>query len=609
MSARNPDPNVGSRRRAGAGLGWIPRLALCAAVGLLLCALANALSRATLAPSPLIYWAGLVLIVTPVFYRLCSQEPSFRERLGLVLLLALALYGVKVVHDSIFFVFPDEFVHSFNAENIVRYHHLYHFNPALPVTPNYPGLAGATSALMMLTGMSSFGAGIFLIGTARLAFVAALFFLFLRLSGSARGAGLGVAVYTGSSNFLFWGAQFSYESLALPLLVVVLASFVEREAAPPEGRASWLAPIILGILAIAITHHLTSYALAIILIALAVLYRALGVGKPNPWPLAALATGVAVGWLLIAARSTVGYLFPVLWDAVKAVFKTASGETAPRTLFHAAATTSETVGATPPAARAVALLSVALIGVAVLLGLRRLWRSRRRDPWALMLAAGAVAFFAALLLRFAPAAWETGNRAGEFLFIGVAFVAIFGVADLLRDGSPSIRRRALISVALAVVTIGGAISGWPWDVQLARPLQARADGAEIDSEPLALAEWASRRIGGSRFAAPEADARLLLQPGGQVAFGGQGPDIEDIVGEPRLASWQLQVLHRNHLPYVVADRRRSANDTLRGFYFAVPGQYGGALLPKDVVHKFARIPVGRIWDSGRIVLFDLRDRP
>ena len=30
-------------------------------------------------------------------------------------------------------------------------------------------------------------------------------------------AGLGVAIYTGNFNFLFWGAQFSYESLALPL--------------------------------------------------------------------------------------------------------------------------------------------------------------------------------------------------------------------------------------------------------------------------------------------------------------------------------------------------------------------------------------------------------
>ncbi|HEU5105454.1 MAG TPA: hypothetical protein VFU11_06395, partial [Solirubrobacterales bacterium] len=182
-----------------AKLESLPVITLLAAVGLFLCSLANALSRATLAPSPLIYWLGLLIIALPVFFRLSSTKPTYRERLGLILLLGLALYCVKVVHDGAFYTFSDEYVHAFNAENIDRYNHLYHFNPSIPTTPYYPGLEGATSSLMMLTGMSSFGAGIILVGAARLTFMAALFFLFARLSGSARGAGLGVAIYTGTS--------------------------------------------------------------------------------------------------------------------------------------------------------------------------------------------------------------------------------------------------------------------------------------------------------------------------------------------------------------------------------------------------------------------------
>ena len=49
--------------------------------------------------------------------------------------------------------------------------------------------------------------------------MAALFVLFTRVSGSARLAGIAVMIYAGNSNFLFWGAQYSYESLSLPLLV------------------------------------------------------------------------------------------------------------------------------------------------------------------------------------------------------------------------------------------------------------------------------------------------------------------------------------------------------------------------------------------------------
>src|SRR5215203_1284673 len=265
-----------------ARLESLPVIALFAAVGLFLCSLANALARMTLAPTPLIYWLGLLVIALPIFFRLSSTKPTYRERLVLVLLLGLALYGVKLVHDSVFYTFSDEYIHAFNAHNIEQYHHLYHFNPAIPTSPYYPGLEGAASALMTLTGMSPYGAGILLVGAARLTFMAALFFLFARLSGSGRGAGLGVAVYTGTTNFLFWGAQFSYESLSLPLMVVVLMAFVERDAAAPDARRAWAVPIVLGILAIAITHHLTSYALAFIFVLLAVLYRVMKVEKPNP---------------------------------------------------------------------------------------------------------------------------------------------------------------------------------------------------------------------------------------------------------------------------------------------------------------------------------------
>src|SRR6266576_3606436 len=117
-----------------------PLVALIASLGVFLCALTNALSRATLEPNSILYWIGLLVISVPIFLRLTLKGPSYRERLGLVLLLGLALYLVKVTRDSIFFTFPDEFVHAFNAENIGRYHHLYHFNPAITSTPHYPVL-------------------------------------------------------------------------------------------------------------------------------------------------------------------------------------------------------------------------------------------------------------------------------------------------------------------------------------------------------------------------------------------------------------------------------------------------------------------------------------
>ena len=162
---------------------------LAAAVGVLLCSLANALSRASAEPAIALYVVGLLVIGMPVFWRLLSAEASAGERLALVVTLGLSLYLVKVVHDAPSFTFSDELVHAFNVEQIRTHSHLFHDNPILPVTPFYPGLEGAASALTKVCGLSTFSAAMVLVGVARVTLVAALFMLFERVGGSARTAG------------------------------------------------------------------------------------------------------------------------------------------------------------------------------------------------------------------------------------------------------------------------------------------------------------------------------------------------------------------------------------------------------------------------------------
>ncbi len=57
-------------------LGPLAPIALCAGVGLLLCSIANALSRATLTPAMPFYWVGILLLAVPIFYRLTSEDAS-----------------------------------------------------------------------------------------------------------------------------------------------------------------------------------------------------------------------------------------------------------------------------------------------------------------------------------------------------------------------------------------------------------------------------------------------------------------------------------------------------------------------------------------------------
>jgi hypothetical protein len=250
-----------------------------------------------------------------------------------------------------------------------------------------------------------------------------------------------------------------------------------------------------------------------------------------------------------------------------------------------------------------------VLGVGWAFGLRDLWKRRWGEPLGVILAGGSLFFFGALALRFAPAAWETGNRAGEFLFLGLSFVVAYGAAHFLGRGTVGFRLRAGLACLLGVVLVGGAISGWPWDIQLAKPVRITAEGREIVSEPLGFGEWAKDHLPGARFAAKDADARMLALPGGLVALSGQGPDIEDILGESGFPPWQRRILRNHKLRYVVADRRDVGEDNLRGISFTVPGLGNDSLAEPGVVHKFSRIGAARLYDSGRIVVFDLKDRP
>jgi hypothetical protein len=601
-----PSRRASGRTRSWPETGHLAPLVLSTGIGLLLCAGADALSRATLSGAMPIYWLGILVLAVPIFYRLTSEAASARERLTLVCLLGLSLYLVKVFRDAPLFTFSDELVHAFNANQIADHHHLFRDNPILTATPYYPGLEGAASALMKLTGVSAYGAGLILIGAARLVLVASLFGLFQRVSGSARAAGLGVAIYAGNFNFLYWGAQFSYESLALPLLLLAMMALAEREVAPKQALRTWGAPVVLAMMAIVVTHHLTSYAMAAVLVALSLAYWYVRRtwAPPNPWPFAVFGILLAAFWLFVVASSTVGYLSPVLGDAFTAIGNTIGGSDEPRGLFQGGSTS---VAPTPLGARAVAVLAVALLLAGLPFGLREVRRKYMKQPFALLFALAAVAFFATLALRLAPAAWETANRASEFLFVGLAFVLACACIEALRRWSGDWRTRPLIAAGIGLVLVGGAISGWPWDSQLARPLRASAAGGTISSPSLSLAQWAEGLPDG-RFAASTADAGLLLDPGGKMVLAGSSPDIEDVLDEEALAGWMVPLLRRSDIRYVAVDRREVSSDSLRGYYFS-RRDGDEELRSPSVSSKFNEVPgVARVYTNGPITVFDLEAR-
>jgi hypothetical protein len=577
-------------------------LVLSTAAGLLLVSAADALSRSGHPHGGLLFWLGLAAILVPVTARLTSASPSRNERVGLLVLLGLASYLVKVFRDPFQFLYADEFVHQYNTLTILSTHDLFRENPILPATAGYPGLESPTAALASLTGLSTFAAGLVVIAIARLIMMMALFLLYETVTGSGRVAGLAAALYAASPHYMFFIADYSYESLALPIAILALAAALRARPSSGLGQRTWFVVALLLMAGVVVTHHMTAYALIVTLLAICVmplpwLHRQ----TSRPWTLVIAATAMTAGWLILVARTTLGYLSPVVLGAVRETIRTVAGEAATRQLFGGS---SGHVAQGPQWEHFVALLSVVVVAVAVPLGARVVWRRYRDRPAALVFAIAAFGYVVSLPLRLVPSAWEASVRASEFLFIGAGFTLALFALWVLERYKGHVARAGLVVAALVLV-IGGVISTTPSSTRLAQPFRVAVHGATLEPQAAVAALWASKALGsGNRVAAEAADGRFFLVAGRQHVFVGSRPPIATILTTKALYPWQIADLRRYGIRYVVTDARQSSADVGDGYYF----------FPGDVSHsgwavagrKFWRAGASRIYDSGDIVVYDLK---
>ena len=591
------EPRAGGRIDAGT-LGAF--LVLSSAVGLTLVSAADALSRSGHKHGSVLFWLGLLAIFLPVTARLASRSPSRNERVGLLALLGLTSYLVKAFRDPFRFLYADEFVHQFNANSILATHALFHKNPILPATPAYPGLEAPTAALSALTGMSTFASGLLIIAVARLIMMLALYLLYETVTGSGRVAGLAAALYAASPHYLFFIADFSYESLALPIAILALAAALRARPSAGEPSRAWLIVAFLLTIGVVVTHHMTSYALIVTLLAICVV--------PLPWlrrrvarPWAALAVAVAVtaGWLVLVGRETVGYLSPVILGALRETIRTVQGEARVRQLFGS----SNSAAQGPAWEHYVGFGSAALVAIAVPFGLYVVWRRYRHLPAAIVFSVAGVVYVGSLVLRLVPSAWVIAARASEFLFIGAGLTLALCTLWVL-ERFPGLAARVGLVLAAAIVLVGGVISTTPSSTRLAEPYRVSVRGGYLVPQAATAGQWVSDALGsGNRVAAQAGDGRFLLVDGRQRVFSSTKPPVAQILKAGALRPWQIALLRRLQIRYVVTDAQASGADDANGYYFFPNQPQRNLVLART---KFLRAGADPIYDSGNIVVYDLR---
>jgi hypothetical protein len=577
--------------------------------GVVLLAVADARSRSGASGGYLLFWAGLALIFVPSAGVLLLSRRSKAARLAVALGFGLALYLAKVVYEPTAFTFHDEFAHERNAANLLASGDLFGYNPLIRTTGYYPGLAVATDAVARLTGLSAFTCGLILIGCARLILVGALFLLVDELLGSPRAAGVAVLVYAAEPNFLYWDAQYAYESLALPLAVLTVFLLARRSGRPPGTRA------ILSSLAVALavvaTHHVTAWALAALLSAWAAagwLRRrrsdgaSAGAAEFVPTVPATVTAGTAVAWVAAVAPITVGYLGPVLTRAASQGFQLITEFHTSRTLF---ANTGQ--AATAPtwerlAAIAATLVTLAVVPVA-------LYRSRRTGlpTIAKLLAWSSLAWVALLPLRFTAAGQETANRSADFLYLGIALC----FALLLEPLLDSSRWRRMLSLGVVCLLFVGGISvSWNFSQRLAPDYRLTSGSAAVTPDDQALAQWMLATLGPGHRVATDAQTGLALGSAGRqdvLSSAEGGARIWLIFYPPTVTSDVLAELRRSAVQYVVVQEDElavPAGNTR--FDDSEPAQYYNSPLPAAALTKFDASPAFReIYAAGTLRVYQV----
>lgn len=576
-----------------ASLGFV---ATVSTVGLVLVSHGYALARSEASGAQFFYWFGLATLYLPIAWAALSRGYSRLERFLLAMLFGANIFGIRYLYQPIWFSFADELQHLRTLTDILGSQVLFTHNPALPISPYFPGLELVAAALIDFTGVTPFIAGVILAVVAKLVTVAALYWLFESVSGSSLMAMIAVVIYAANPHFVHFGSIFAYGTLAFPLLIASLA-LVQAWTVSTKHENGLMLFGALALLALTMTHHLTSFITVGILSLwslVAIRTRAPGEARLRPLFATAFLVVSIVAWHAVTGATTWQYLGMILSDAAETL------------------TGSMEITATPPPIQrplgefVLGALTVMGIGVLLPFGLRRSWRSASAFSLVRTLLILSLVFYVSILARFLPKGDELAGRLWNFSYVGIAFTlaSIFGLF-----ANRGIALRLTGAFAMLGLFLGGVTLGYPahW-ARLPGPFLVSAFERSVDLHGVATALWESAHL-------PE-DARLGADFTGLVLGGGYGRmdpvlDIPDVILADNIGQTELERLDQASVKYLYVDERLCSSTPTSGFYVSVEEAnafFYETPLSCEAISKFDEsAALVRIFDDGVVRIYEVAE--
>jgi hypothetical protein len=600
-------------------------LALCAMVlppvGAVLLLLSFHHAAGQAAPDQLqfaLFWAGFFAGMLPLAALACARHASGGMR-------AWALVGIGLFGMVPRLLQPgpagsDEYYHLRQALEAFLAGDVGHDLYLLPITKEFPGLHQAASAFARMTAMPLWPAGIGVIVLAHILSVLAIYQLVRMVGAPARGAAVGAVLYTLNPSWLYFDAVFSYESLALPLMLWCLAATVAAGRASHKLNLRAVAMAVLCVVALPVIHHLTAIMLCLILILLIVVrgvqyVRQTAVAGRSAagerfWPLLVIAcclVGSITFWWSGLYSALIVYLGPAWANGFAQLQKLLDG----LDNLSGKSRSPFADSLNPPYEIVSGYLLPFVLLALFSWSLIVLWRNRRRvgsTPWAFAVL-GAM-FFASLPMVLTPGGAEGAHRSWAHSFIGLAVVCglawSFAPARSADAVAPRWRavarlfrrsgvRAGVVCLVFAILALGSAAVGTNVSHRFPGSALVGEDAKSVSRESAAVAMWMAANT--------PVDTRVIADRFTSLQIGSLGR-MSALRPSATFPVWYLymsaapiplEVLKQvwdAKIKYFVVDARMATTRPLIGYWFTrdEPGAGGKNLFPQAALDRFNCLP-------------------
>jgi hypothetical protein len=451
-----------------------------------------------------------------------------------------------------------------------------------------------TTALVLLTGMSLFHAGLLIASVVHLALPICLFLLYRELTNNARIAGIATLIYTTAPHYAYFNALFVYSAVALPFLVLTL-----RYAVRSYQRKKSALCIALPFVPMMYTHHLTAFVSLAFLAAVAIIVGLSPGGRSIGLRLACTTVGLALAptilWTGRRSPSTFSYLEGPAREVVSSVIHPGGAEHSP-----------PVASAAPHWESLLAMSAAGITAMCVLGGIALVWRQEASRLVRLVTILG-LTYPALLVIRIlAPNGPELATRA---LTYGMLLAAFPTAVTLVRlwPSHGSAARAAFVTAIVVTLAMGAIVTGLPpsWE-RLPGRFHVAAFESGIDRHVAAAAEWAQDSWAPYQSVACDFSMCSMLAGHAHANISTAASPMY-YATSTALLDHRLSVLTSD---YVAVDQRWTRQTPVTGRYFFHDVLEGAHTRPlaASLLVKFDDNPrIDRVYDNGPTRLYDTRN--